>query len=74
MTVSTPVLAAPLALAPRHARLAISTLFFINGFSFASWVPHIPTVQARLGLSTSLLGLALRGGRRAPWWPCPSPG
>lgn len=61
MTVSTPALPAPLALAPRHARIAISAVFFVNGLSFASWVPHIPTVQARLGLSTSLLGLALLG-------------
>ncbi len=46
---------------PREARAAVSTVFFINGFVFASWVPHIPTVQSRLGLSTSLLGLALLG-------------
>ncbi|WP_225412389.1 MFS transporter [Stigmatella hybrida] len=61
MTVSTPALPAPLALAPHPARIAISAVFFVNGLSFASWVPHIPTVQARLGLSTSLLGLALLG-------------
>ncbi|QRN97696.1 MFS transporter [Archangium violaceum] len=40
-------------------RSAIATIFFVNGFAFASWVPHIPTVQARLGLSAGELGLAL---------------
>lgn len=43
------------------ARVAVSAVFFVNGFSFASWVPHIPTVQARLGLSAGQLGLALLG-------------
>jgi MFS family permease len=46
---------------PGAARVAVSAIFFINGFAFASWVPHIPTVQSRLALSTSLLGLALLG-------------
>lgn len=41
------------------ARLGVSAIFFINGFAFASWVPHIPTVQARLGLSAGQLGMAL---------------
>lgn len=45
--------------AARAARVAVSLLFFVNGFGFASWVPHIPTVQSRLGLSPSLLGVAL---------------
>jgi fucose permease len=43
------------------ARIAVALIFFANGFAFASWVPHIPSVQARLGLSPSLLGLALFG-------------
>lgn len=46
---------------PSAARVAISAIFFMNGFGFASWVPHIPTVQARLGLSAGQLGLALLG-------------
>ncbi|WP_224367602.1 MFS transporter [Hyalangium versicolor] len=46
---------------PSAARVGVSAIFFINGFAFASWVPHIPTVQARLGLSASQLGLALLG-------------
>ncbi|WP_224248541.1 MFS transporter [Hyalangium gracile] len=43
------------------ARIAVSAIFFMNGFAFASWVPHIPTVQTRLGLSAGQLGLALLG-------------
>jgi predicted MFS family arabinose efflux permease len=40
-------------------RAAIATIFFVNGFAFASWVPHIPFVQARLALGPDLLGVAL---------------
>ncbi|MDY7230165.1 MFS transporter [Hyalangium rubrum] len=43
------------------ARAAVSAIFFVNGFAFASWVPHIPTVQARLGLGAGQLGVALLG-------------
>lgn len=43
------------------ARVGVSAIFFVNGFSFASWVPHIPTVQSQLGLSASQLGLVLLG-------------
>ena len=46
---------------PRAARLAVLTVFFINGATIASWVPHIPLVQEKLGLSDGLLGLALLG-------------
>lgn len=44
---------------PAGGRAAIATIFFVNGFAFASWVPHIPFVQARLELGPDLLGLAL---------------
>jgi MFS family permease len=47
--------------AVRAGRLAIAAIFFVNGFAFASWVPHIPTVQTRLGLDAGQLGLALLG-------------
>jgi predicted MFS family arabinose efflux permease len=40
-------------------RLAISTVFLVNGATMASWVPHIPYVQTKLGLSEAMLGLAL---------------
>jgi len=41
------------------ARAAVSLLFFLNGFLFASWVARIPLVQQTLGLSHAVLGGAL---------------
>ncbi len=46
---------------PRLARFAVAILFFLNGAIFASWVTRLPTVQARLTLSTGELGVALFG-------------
>jgi MFS family permease len=43
----------------RQARRATLQIFLINGVLLSSWVPHIPLVQARLGLGEGLLGLAL---------------
>lgn len=43
----------------RSKRLAVSLVFFVNGAVFASWVPHIPLIQARLDLGDGGLGLAL---------------
>ena len=43
------------------ARLAVSVVFFVNGTVLASWVPHVATVQAGLGLTPGTLGLALLG-------------
>lgn len=45
----------------RSARWSVSVIFLINGTVFSSWVPHIPHVQERLGLSEGGLGLALLG-------------
>ena len=45
----------------RAARFAVHTIFFVNGATIASWVPHIPLVKEKLGLSEGLLGLALLG-------------
>ena len=42
-----------------RARIAVSTVFFINGAVLASWVPHIPAVQARHGAGDARLGLVL---------------
>jgi len=42
-----------------RSRIAVATVFFANGAGLASWVPHIPMVQATLGLGPSVLGLAL---------------
>lgn len=43
----------------RRARLAVSTIFLVNGAVLASWLPHIPAVKARLGLSDGTLGILL---------------
>ncbi|MDX2149787.1 MAG: MFS transporter [Bryobacteraceae bacterium] len=43
---------------PRFAMLA---LFFVHGFVYAAWVSRIPSIQARLGLTTTELGLVLLG-------------
>lgn len=42
-------------LVPR-ARASVSTIFFVNGFVFASWVPHIPLVKDYHALSDAALG------------------
>ena len=46
---------------PRAARFAVATAFLVNGSVFANWVPLIPTVQTKLGLSNGTLGAALLG-------------
>jgi MFS family permease len=40
---------------------ALAFVFFANGAALASWYPHIPYVQERLGIGTGPLGLALLG-------------
>ena len=45
----------------RRARTAVAALFFVNGALFANWVPRIPAVKSGLGLSDTMLGLALLG-------------
>lgn len=40
-------------------RLAVSTLFFLQGLCFASWASRIPSIQQRLALSESMLGVVL---------------
>lgn len=42
-------------------RRALTAIFFLAGFSIASWAPHIPQVQDNLGLSEGALGVALLG-------------
>lgn len=39
-----------------RARLAVSTMFFVNGVVLASWVPHIPAVKARHAITDGELG------------------
>ncbi len=41
------------------ARRAVAWVFFANGASLGSWVPHIPDAKHALGLTDSLLGFAL---------------
>lgn len=45
----------------RVARASVSAIFFINGAATANWLVRIPAVQAKLGLSTGALGVALLG-------------
>jgi MFS family permease len=42
-----------------RTRFSISSIFFINGFVIASWLPHIPEVKERLALGDFQLGMAL---------------
>jgi MFS family permease len=41
------------------ARAAVATIFFLNGFGFASWVSRIPAVRQALNLTDGALGTAL---------------
>lgn len=45
----------------RAARVAVATIFFVNGAATANWLVRIPAVQAKLGLSAGALGVALFG-------------
>ncbi|MDQ3277318.1 MAG: MFS transporter [Bacteroidota bacterium] len=40
-------------------RIAVSTLFFLQGLCFATWASRIPSIQQSLGISESLLGVIL---------------
>lgn len=40
-------------------RIAVGTLFFLQGICFASWASRIPSIQEKLGISESLLGVVL---------------
>ncbi len=43
----------------RRARGAIFGVFAVNGFLFAMWVVHIPTIERRTGISHATLGSLL---------------
>lgn len=43
------------------ARSAVTAIFFMNGATFANWVPRIPQIMQELGLNEGELGLALLG-------------
>lgn len=40
-------------------RIAVGTLFFLQGLCFATWASRIPTIQQTLGLSETQLGAVL---------------
>ena len=42
-----------------RSRAAVSAVFFINGVTLASWVPHIPVVKAHHGINDAELGVVL---------------
>ncbi len=44
---------------PRMARVAVATIFFVNGVLIANWFARIPDVKQQLGISEGTLGLAL---------------
>ncbi|MFD6952903.1 MFS transporter [Nocardiopsis sp. TSRI0078] len=43
----------------RRARGAVSTLFFVNGFTYTNAVPWLPVIKSQLGLGNAELGLAI---------------
>jgi MFS family permease len=45
----------------RSARVAIGSVFFVNGVTFASWTPRLPEIQDRLDVSDTALGVTLVG-------------
>ncbi len=40
-------------------RIAVSIMFFVNGFMFSNWVARMPEIQALYGLNEFALGLVL---------------
>ncbi len=49
----------PLYFGMRGDRLAVSTLFLVNGFLVGSWAPKIPVLMARLDITESVMGLLI---------------
>lgn len=45
----------------RRQRVAVTVLFLVNGAAFSSWLPRVPEVRDRLGLSLGELGAVLLG-------------
>ena len=43
----------------RRAQFAIAALFLILGFQYGTWASRLPTIKARLDLSTAEVGLLL---------------
>jgi MFS family permease len=55
-----------MALHTRHSSrvtaVAIGMFFFVNGATYASWVPRLPEIRRSLDVSDTVLGLTLLGG------------
>ena len=49
----------PLYFGIRGDRIAVSTLFLMNGFLVGSWAPKIPVLMGRLGITESVMGLLI---------------
>jgi MFS family permease len=47
---------------PGASTVAIGAYFFVNGATYASWVPRLPEIREDLGVSDTALGLTLLGG------------
>jgi MFS family permease len=45
----------------RRAHAGIALVFFVHGAAIATWVPRIPAIKERLGLTEGSLGVALLG-------------
>lgn len=54
-----PPSAPPPATHVRHARVAVSTLFFLNAVLYANLVPRLPEVKEKLGIGNAELGSAI---------------
>jgi MFS family permease len=44
---------------PSSARWAVAAIFFLHGFIWGNWAPHIPLVKERLGAGPAMFGVAL---------------
>jgi len=56
MTTETAAVSVP---RPGAARLAVATIFCLNGLALANWIARIPDVKQQLRLSDQRLGLVL---------------
>ncbi len=54
-------MSAPVGVAPRRAHAGTALVFFVHGVVIATWVPRIPAIKERLGLTEGSLGVALLG-------------
>src|ERR1700692_681562 len=59
--VTSPLSSAPTQAERASAVPAVTSVFFVHGLLFASWVAHIPQVKANLGIGLGMLGIVLLG-------------